>query len=176
MTNNIEWDQRDADLRRQYGISFDSDGSVPGADSFGRYAVLSHREGKNHNLTRAANLAGAQKVAASCIGDGEWIEGMYDLATLEGPEPDPDTCDLVMFQGERYRVIGVTYDETTSYDLIDADDWDEEFWEGQPSSAYAPIHHLRIIERGPEYEEHREPVLHTVGGVILTVRFNNIEE
>ena len=142
-----------------------ADRTVPGAGLTGdRYAVITESSrGYGYAVNWATDLQAVESVSAANLHEGWHPVAYYDLDTLDGDEPDPQFGDIVLHNGRKYRVTAEPLGPITDYTLFDLEDEDE---------LDAPLNRITLLERGPEFEDDRNPVRYLVAAVRIVVAFN----
>lgn len=183
----VLWDERIetllAHLEDEHGTA-EEDSSIPGAAKSERYAValVDNDPNRQHGtyLARANSLERATRLAEQAFDDGLRATGVYDLATLDGPEPgfregDRVTydreedhpgrvywvvqTDLALYEGEPYTVLWLDPDEPG----IDPDD-----------AEYQEIDCANVTLVEAEEPDERLPVRHALAALRVVVAFDTV--
>lgn len=127
-----------------------------------RYALVTEKHGCGYLINYAETLQGIERVAAADFIDGWQPVCYYDLDELDGPEPDAEVGDIVQVSGS---------DEIFTVAMVDYEPGGEPRYIAEDSRWL--LHSAAdIVERGPDYEEERNPKRYLVAGVRTFVVFN----
>lgn len=130
-----------------------------------RYAVVTESlDSDGYLVNYAETLQDVERVAALNIYEGWQPVCYYDLDELDGLEPDAEIGDVVQVIGsDSSFVVGeIEYDSEPIYRARDFPA--DERWMAASAA--------EIIERGPSYEEERNPKRYLVAKVQTFVAFN----
>lgn len=127
-----------------------------------RYVLVTEKHGCGYLINYAETLQDIERVAADYFVEGWQPVCYYDLDELDGPEPDAEVGDIVQVSGS---------DEIFTVAMVDYEPGGEPRYIAEDSRWL--LHSAAdIVERGPDYEEERNPKRYLVAKVQTFVAFN----